>query len=62
MDPGRRWDSPSPLLGGAWPGRCSLRCSAASAAPPRTRVHARLTSSQSRASSVGFMSLFDENA
>ena len=26
MDPGRRWDSPSPLLGGAWPGRCSLRC------------------------------------
>ncbi|XDC64730.1 hypothetical protein R6Z07M_015912 [Ovis aries] len=26
VDPGRRWDSPSPLLGGAWPGRCSLRC------------------------------------
>lgn len=25
VDPGRRWDSPSPLLGGAWPGRCSLR-------------------------------------
>lgn len=60
VDPGRRWDCPSPLLGGAWPGRSRCAASAASA-PPRTRVHTRLTSSQSRASSVGFMSLFDEN-
>lgn len=49
---------PLPAARRRLPGRCSLR---SSAAPPRTRVHARLTSSQSRASSVGFMSLFDEN-
>lgn len=52
---------PLPAARRRLPGRWSLCSSAASAAPPRTRVHTRLTSSQSRASSVGFMSLFDEN-
>lgn len=65
MPPGAEGCGPQTSLGqplppAQWrlPGHCSLR---SSSAPPRTRVHARLTASQSWASSIGFMSLFDEN-
>lgn len=59
------WDSPSRCSAAA-PGPAAPRAALRSAPPPppprtRTRVETRLTSSQSRASSVGFMSLFDEN-